>query len=377
MRYRSHMIVAFTLTVFALTAVAFSSVTRQTQQQPTDPAANTAQSGTGGQKKAPKELEPVALRLIAEQHNLQVADLEITNSHISTYPNSGRKANVFSITDKRSDEDYDIAIDDNGHVLDRAKLADEDRAVRLARYGKLSPDLAELLKTAPPDQEISVTISLNLPPDDDRPKDPSTMNSEKLKRMTEREKKRLDEQGEEYDRQLEAYNNARAKRVVQPVVERLKALGYDPEVIGNTGHIGLKLKPAMIKQVERWKEVREIFLNRKAQPNLDVSRRTIGADLVQNRGIDGTGVPVAQIEVGGRVLNTIGQNNPYLPPFTQDNNFVCPNFADEHAVAVAGIIHSQATLPPVFRGVSPGASLWCPAHATAIYYSLSRALMVL
>ena len=59
------------------------------------------------------------------------------------------------------------------------------------------------------------------------------------------------------------------------------------------------------------------------------------------------------------MLNTIGQNNPYLPPFTQDNNFVCPNFADEHAVAVAGIIHSQATLPPAFRGVSPGASLWC------------------
>lgn len=264
MRYRSHMIIAFTLTVFALTAVAFSSGTRQTQQQPNDPAANTGQGGAGGQKKAPKELEPVALRLIAEQHNLQVADLEITNSHISTYPNSGRKANVFSITDKRSDEDYDIAIDDNGHMLDRAKLADEDRAVRLARYGKLSPDLAELLKTTPPDQEISVTISLNLPPDDDRPKDPGTTDSEKLKRMTERERKRLDEQGEEYDRQLEAYNNARARRVVQPVLERLKALGYDPEVIGNTGHVGLRLKPAMIKRVERWKEVREVFLNRKA-----------------------------------------------------------------------------------------------------------------
>ena len=37
---------------------------------------------------------------------------------------------------------------------------------------------------------------------------------------------------------------------------------------------------------------------------LDVSRPLIGADVMENRGINGQNITIGQVEVGGRVLNS-------------------------------------------------------------------------
>jgi hypothetical protein len=104
-----------------------------------------------------------------------------------------------------------------------------------------------------------VSIYLNLGPDTaDQPKDDPPMDSEKLKQMSPQERRDYDQKALDFERRSKAYNAARAQRVADPVVQRLKDMGYHAEVLGNTGFISLKLRPAMIKEVETWREVREI-----------------------------------------------------------------------------------------------------------------------
>src|SRR5262249_48509936 len=82
-----------------------------------------------------------------------------------------------------------------------------------------------------------------------------------------RERKQLDQKMLDYDRRLKAYNTTRAQRVMGPVVERLKQMGYKPNVLEGTGYLSLKVKPAIIRQMEDWTEVRQISRDRIAEPN--------------------------------------------------------------------------------------------------------------
>jgi hypothetical protein len=212
-------------------------------------------------------------------------------------------------------------------------------------------------------------IWLDLGPESDRPKDEPSFDSEAFKKMTEQERQQLSRKLQDFDNRLKAYNATRAHRVVDPVAQRLKQMGYQPRILEGTGYIGLKAKPAIIRQIEGWAEVRQISRDRVAEPAaprrsaagtataLDVSRPMIGANLVENRGINGQNASIAQIEVGGRIIPGIGSGNPYLNNITQDDTDVCVGQPQEHSCAVAGIIHSSATLPPVYRGIAPGTQM--------------------
>jgi hypothetical protein len=317
----------------------------------------------------PKELEILALQLVSQQHNIPLANLEVENSWVVTYPHSGRKVNEFSVGDKRNDNAYFILLDDNKNLLDKTSLLQEEEAARAAKYGKLSEDLFEYLQHATAEEDVGVTIWLDLGPESDRPKDEPSFDSEAFKKMTEQERQQLSRKLQDFDNRLKAYNATRAHRVVDPVAQRLKQMGYQPRILEGTGYIGLKAKPAIIRQIEGWAEVRQISRDRVAEPAaprrsaagtataLDVSRPMIGANLVENRGINGQNASIAQIEVGGRIIPGIGSGNPYLNNITQDDTDVCVGQPQEHSCAVAGIIHSSATLPPVFIA-SMSASCW-------------------
>lgn len=266
MKHRNFTAIAIVTTVFVLTVFAFPSQSQQGQTNSQTPTA-LAPQGSGGRREAPMNLEPVALKLVADRYHVSVTDLVVTNSAVAHYPDSGKKANVFSVENRRNDEDYEIAIDDNGQAVDRAKLVEEDRQAHIAKYGKLSPELAELLKVALADEEIDVIISLKFPPDNDRPKEPS-LNSDQLKRMSDDERRELAKREDEFERQLQEYNAALARRAIDPIVERLKQLGYSPMVIGDSGSIFLKLKPARIREIEKWDEVLSISINGRAKQAL-------------------------------------------------------------------------------------------------------------
>jgi hypothetical protein len=130
----------------------------------------------------------------------------------------------------------------------------------------LSEDLFQYLQQATPDDEIAVVIWLDLGPDTDRPKDEPAMDNEKFRKMTARDRQRLAQKTQDFDERWKTYNAVRAQRVMDPVVQRLRQLGYRPNVIDGTGYLGLKVKPAMIRQIGNWSEVRQISRDRIAEP---------------------------------------------------------------------------------------------------------------
>src|ERR1700752_712634 len=174
------------------------------------------------------------------------------------------------------------------------------------------------------------------------------MDSEKLKRMTEQQRQDYVRAEQDFDLRLKAYNTARAQKAIDPVVQRLKKLGYAPKILTDTGgYLTAKIKPAMIRECQTWPEIRQVIYesNFKAtgarsalgsSPSaapammLGVSRPLIGADLVEKRGVNGQNVALAQVESGnntGRIFNDAGQNNPYLSGIVQDGTFLgCSDF---------------------------------------------------
>jgi len=106
------------------------------------------------------------------------------------------------------------------------------------------------------------------------------------------------------------------------------------------------LTPDQIGQVAAWSEVDTLYLETPAEPALNIARTVIGADVVQNLGITGNGVKVAEMEVGGRVFA-----HPALAGVINDNAYSCTT---NHSTHVAGIIRST---DPVFTGIAPNVLL--------------------
>src|SRR4028119_1694365 len=123
-------------------------------------------------------------------------------------------------------------------------------------------------------------------------------------------------------------------------------MGFVVEVDKYSPILIAQLLPETIREVEQWETVDLIYLAKTYDQSMAVARPTIGADVVNTRGFNGTGVKVGMVEIGGRV-NTA---NPYLPGMTINTTYDNGTM-DQHGTLVAGIIRS--THPDAARGVAP------------------------
>lgn len=64
------------------------------------------------------------------------------------------------LRNKRTNEKYEIALDERGQVVDLENWLLEERRTEEERYGRMAPDLYERLETAGPDELIPVGIWL-------------------------------------------------------------------------------------------------------------------------------------------------------------------------------------------------------------------------
>jgi hypothetical protein len=131
---------------------------------------------------------------------------------------------------------------------------------------------------------------------------------------------------------------------------KLEAMGVEVTAAKYDPVLYASLAPAAVVEVAGWPEVDTVYLDRINEPELEVARSTVNANIVHGRGITGSGIRVAQIEVGGRIATS----NPYLAGVTQNTTYVCSTVSS-HSTAVAGIIRSTH---PTRRGIAPGALLW-------------------
>lgn len=335
---------SFTLVVCAAIAIAFPSFA-QVNNRPDDPKA-------------------VALNLVAKRTGNKVEQLEVINSASPYLPLIGKRLNTFKVRNKTDQQVYLITVDEKGDEVDLDLLLAEERAAHAAKYGKLQPELAERLKTASPDELIKVIIHLHEPPDTaDRPQLP-LMNRPVPDNPNEQERKAIEGEQEEFQKKMTAYQAARARLITTPVLERLAKMGYDAKSNELFPMIHVELRPEALKEVEGWKEVKEIVLSFSLKKGssvkplalpLDVSLSTIGANLVHSRGINGSGVRLGMVDIP----SVVSSNNPYLSLLDVDPQYACGS--NEHSTLVAGVM---ASTHGTYRGIAPGVHLWTGSSCT-------------
>lgn len=290
------------------------------------------------------------IQAVAEQHGLQQAKLEVLNTTTARFPLTGREARVAKVLNIETDEVYGVSLDPQGNHVDLETWLNEERAAHAAKYGPLEPELADRLATAGPDEPIEVSVWLKEPPYSGpvRPGSHQSMTQEDVDTVLE---------------QVDAQRAAHVAKVTAPIMSRLRNLGYAATPDEYSPVVYARLTPTAINQLAKWPEISGIELVRYAEPALEVARPTIGADAVNGRGITGSGVRVAQVEVGGRTAT----DNPYLAGITQDTTFVCSS-ASSHSTAVAGMIRSTHGTR---RGIASDVSLWAGGSCTGSWAELN------
>lgn len=301
-----------------------------------------------GKSDVPAHLKEIALGHVAERRGRQSDELEEVNSSSGDYPLSGRTAFSFKIRDKHSRQVSNVTLNPDGQELDPKQLLADEQAAYAAKYGKLEPALADLLTVASAGEPVDVVIWL---------KEPSFAGPPRPQRGKRGQSPLTRGEVDEFREKLNTQLAAHVRPVVAPVATRLRQMGFVAEVDKYSPILIAQLLPETIREVEQWESVDLIYLAKTYDQAMAVARPTIGADVVNTRGFNGTGVQVGMVEIGGRV-NTA---NPHLPGMTINATYDNGTM-DPHGTLVAGIIRSNH--PDAARGVAPSAQLYAAGVRT-------------
>ncbi len=287
----------------------------------------------------PEGLARVAIQMVSERSGVPQESLRVVNRAPANYPLQGATVLQFKLESTADGSAYGIALDARGQAVDMAALDAAEQAAYSARYGRLEPALAERLANAPENQGVDVAIWLREPAYTGPARPVPGSNALATEQAT-----------QAYFAQVDAQRAAFVAPLVAPVMARMTELGLKPTSEAYSPVLFASLSPAAIRTVAAWDEVDRIYLSPTNTSDMEVARQTINAHTVNSRGYTGSGVQVAQIEVGGRIAT----GNPYLSGVVQNTTYVCSS-ASSHSTGVAGIIRSTHG---TVKGIAYGASLW-------------------
>jgi hypothetical protein len=321
-------------------------------------AANGAAAYADG---VPPELERAALEVIAERTGQAPESLTLAAAAASAFPLQGLTVYDFKVTDEQGTV-HALTLDDERTQLDAGKLARAELEAKRARFGKLDPRLAELVARGV--DRIDTPLWLTAPtPDPLRPGADQKLTARDLDVAYKR---------------LDAARAETVQAVNRSVVAQLERLGVKAQADTHSPAVHATLDADQVKAAQEIPELETIYAAERADTELAHSIPTVGGDIVKGAGTTGTGVRLAQVEVGGRVAT----GNPHLSGVTQDATNVCAA-SSSHSTGVAGIINARHVAPtwpffwPTFEGMAPGATLRaggsCSGNSTQLQDASTRA----
>ncbi|MFO0983277.1 MAG: S8 family serine peptidase [Planctomycetota bacterium] len=283
-----------------------------------------------------RDLGTTARERVALRSKTAFVSLRITNSAVAHYPALGLTMYAYKMVDDDSGELHKIMLDRSGAEVDPELLAQGELEAAAERHGTLEPELFERILRQRGEEPIPVILWLKdvVSFSPERPDAELALTAEQVRAVLDR-------------------NDAARREIVaatiEPVVRDLRARGLDVDSDPLVPVVYVALSPRMIDEVSQWVEVERVYLARRSEPALDVSRVVTGMALAQNSyGANGQGIKVGEIEVGGDV-NTL---NPFLPNVFR--NTTC-GFFDNHGTGVAGVIQSSHA---THRGYAPSCALF-------------------
>lgn len=280
------------------------------------------------------ELQSLAVAHVAGQKQLPIETLEVTNASVAEFPLQGSTGFAYKLIDVDGGI-HGVLLNENGEELDSQEMLAAEKAVYESTFGRVHPDLAEIVPFVGDNETVPVIIWLREDSQEAmaRPDPRAHLNKRSMDLV------RV---------QVESARQLRVAEIAEPVAAFLMDEGFAVATDVSAPVVYTELDPATIEKVAQLPEVDMVYLDEINEPTLATARAVIGATTVHSRGYTGTGVKVGEIEVGGRV-NT---SNPYLSGVVQDMTYSCLH---SHATAVAGMIRSTHSTS---RGIAPASSLW-------------------
>jgi hypothetical protein len=283
-----------------------------------------------------------ALRLVRERTGLPADRLSVASSAAVAYPWLGTASFAVKVLDAEAGVVHSVTLDPAGQPVEASRLVAGERAARRAQEGALEPALAQRLARSSTDDAVDVIIWLKEPP--------ASAPSPRREPSADGRAPTTPGDVRAAHTATSARRAAAVQRLASPVVDRLSQLGLSANRVWAAPALYARLPAQWIRAVATWTEVDRVYLARRSTPDLESARPTVHADVVQARGITGAGVPVAQLEIGGR----LSASNPYLAGVLQDQTFVCDS-ESAHGTMVAGVLRSTH---PTIRGIAPAITLW-------------------
>ena len=211
------------------------------------------------------------------------------------------------MTDTSTGELYYISLDMDGEEADPEALLADEEAAYTDKYGNLEAALFDQMASASADKPVDVIIRLRMPP-----YNPPLRPDDSDKALTQ----------EEVDALLKQADQKRAEAVAavtEPGLDALQEMGFKGTADTYDPVIYASLKPDEIRKVQDLKGIERIYSSPIFEATLDIARQVVHADVVNTRGMTGTGIKTADIEVGGKI-NT---DNPKLANVVQDTTYSC------------------------------------------------------
>lgn len=290
---------------------------------------------TAAEVQAP--VEERVLREAGARLGIFSPDFVVMNTAELEFPSVGVKVSKAKILNPSTGEVVAIHRDPSGAEIDAKIVAQYEEGARASRA--VHPGLALRMERAAPDDRIPVILWLK-EPDQEAPGRPDAVEERSMAAGA---------LGETVFARVDAQRAGRVEQITAPVVKSLNRMDAKARADRYAPAVYASLSAEAIAKLAGQAEIAEIYEDVINKPELDVARQTILANTVNATGITGSGVQVAQIEVGGRVATA----NPNLAGVVQDATSVCAA-ASGHSTGVAGIIRSTHATA---RGIAPAATL--------------------
>ncbi|HEX4982721.1 MAG TPA: S8 family serine peptidase [Ilumatobacteraceae bacterium] len=269
------------------------------------------------------EGDSTALQIVADRLDVDPASLTVVAEAITRFAELDLTVTSAKVLDAAGAV-HGVAFDVKGTEVDVDGLAAEALAVRRAQFGAVDPALDALLARAPGEPR-AVLIWLREPA-------PS-----KLPERPEASGKPLDPG--EIDR-IYADLDARRAEIVGPLVEAVLAdvMRFDERAEGltPTPAIAATLDAKQIAELAGDDRIDLIYDAPVATADLGIAKQTTGVTQVHGTGLDGTGVRVGIVEVGGRTESS----SWLMRPVQQNTTNVCAN-PTQHTTNVTSVIAGQ------------------------------------
>jgi hypothetical protein len=311
------------------------------------------------------DLNRRALQQVAMETQVPLAQLVLDGSETLDFPLLQVQVHAYKIRNNRTHEMYSVILNEWGQITDIQALSITENRLYFERFGRMDKALAEHLESRPASAEEEVIIWVKEP------------YYEPLPSPTLDEIRTLDDL-HRYQARVYEHRSNFVRGVTAEAMWKFQNIGYLVDINESEPVIYARLPVGLIKELSRdtfnWPEVDRLYKPVEMQSLMDVSRRTVMADVAhyQSPVIEGFGVRVGMAEArnspagaqSGRVAAGFTgaaavNNNPYLHDSnTTVNTTNLGAGSGAHATEVAGVIRMLDIGDEVFRGIAPWVNLW-------------------